>query len=352
MKNTFSFLLIAVILWACGDNKEESTAPVSPRVKKSTSVESPPQNQKLVRGTPISFSFSSTGANIDSVQLTVDGSKSSHLSATFDFALPDRKVGTRSIRAKVYCGESSETHVRKVIILSESSPEEMTYTVVSTYPHDVNDYTQGLMIKDGYLYESNGQRGRSTLKKKDLQTGETLQVINLDDDLFGEGLTVVENEFYQLTWTSGRGFVYNEDLEEIRTFNYQEEGWGMTTYGSQIVFTDETEKLYFMDPESFTKQSELEVYDNEGKVDSLNELELIDDKIYANVYQEDFVVVIDPETGEVLQKIDFTGLLTKEEASKADVLNGIAIDPATGKIYVTGKLWPKLFEVTIEPKNI
>ncbi len=352
MRSSYCFIILGLILLGCGESKEDTNKPVSPRVKKSTKIESPSQNENFVRGIKIPFVFSSSGATIDSIQLTIDDVSTSYNSPTIDFSIPDKKVGTRTFRAKVFCGESSETHYRKIIILPETAPEEMTCSVVNTYPHDTNDYTQGLLIKDGYLYESNGQRGQSTLKKKEITTGKTIQVVNLDDNLFGEGLTVLANEFYQLTWTSGKGFVYNEELKQIRTFSYQEQGWGLTTLGDQLVYTDETEKLYFADPTSFTKTSVLEVYDNEGKVDAINELEVIDGKIYANVYQEDHVVVIDPETGEVLQKIDFSGLLTNQEAAKADVLNGIAIDPETGKIYVTGKLWPKLFEVRIESKNI
>ncbi|MEM8938154.1 MAG: glutaminyl-peptide cyclotransferase [Bacteroidota bacterium] len=350
---SYFFVIIGILLLSCSDGKKEANSrSISPRVKKNTKIESPAQNENFIRGTAIPVSFSSSTANIDSVQIITDNSKSSYASSAFEFSFKDRKVGTRSMRAKVFCGGESETHYRKVIVLPESPPEEMTYKIVNTYPHDPEDYTQGLLIKDGYLFESSGQRGRSTLKKKEITTGKTIKVANLDADLFGEGLAVFDDEFYQLTWTSGKGFVYNENLEQIRTFSYEVQGWGLTTLGNQFVFTDETEKLYFMEPQSFIKQSELEVYDNDGKVDSINELEVIEGKIFANVYREDFVVVISPETGEVLQRIDFSGLLTEQESNNVDVLNGIAVDPETGKIYVTGKYWPKLFEVTIESKNI
>ncbi|MEM0941395.1 MAG: glutaminyl-peptide cyclotransferase [Bacteroidota bacterium] len=345
-------MTISIFLLSCSDGKKETNKPISPRVKKNTKIESPTQNENFIRGTTIPVSFSSSTAKIDSVQIITDHSKSTYTSSSFEFSFQDRKVGTRNMRAKVFYGEESETHYRKVIVLPESPPEEMTYKIVNTYPHDTEDYTQGLLIKDGYLFESSGQRGRSTLKKKEITTGRAIKVVNLDSELFGEGLTVFNDEFYQLTWTSGKGFVYNQNLEQIRTFSYEVQGWGLTTLGNQFVFTDETEKLYFMEPQSFTKQAELEVYDNDGKVDSINELEVIEGKIFANVYQEDFVVVISPETGEVLQRIDFSGLLTEAESNNVDVLNGIAVDPKTGKIYVTGKYWPKLFEVTIESKNI
>ena len=351
-KTSYIFILALALLYACGDSREVTNSPSSPRVKKTTKMESPGQNDTFSRGTLIPFSFSSSGAKIDSVVVAVDGNTSTYLTSSFDFDLPGRKVGTWSLRTKVYCGDQSETHFRKVIVLPETPPTEMTYTVINTYPHDTKDYTQGLLILDGLLYESTGQRGASTFKQKDLTTGETIKVVNLSDELFGEGLAFLGDEFYQLTWTSGKGFVYNREMEEVRTFSYPMQGWGLTTYGEQLILTDESEKLYFIEPSSFTVQKEIEVYDHEGKIDSLNELEMIDGKLWANIFLTDDIVIIEPETGEVLQRIDFSGLLTAEEAARADVLNGIAVDPETGKIYVTGKDWPKLFEVTIQAKTI
>jgi glutamine cyclotransferase len=239
-----------------------------------------------------------------------------------------------------------------VVVLPENSPEALTYTVENAYPHNTEDYTQGLLIRDGFLYESTGQRGSSTFKKKNLTSGETLKTVNLDSEFFGEGLATLNEEFFQLTWTSGKGFVYDSDMNQIRTFSYQTEGWGLTSLDGMLVMSDGTEKLYFMEPAGFTVQQELEVYNNQGKVENLNEMEVIDGLIYANVYQEDLIVVIDPKTGEVLREITLTGLLSEAEAKEADVLNGIAYDEKTGKIYVTGKWWPKLFEVTFKPKPI
>lgn len=353
MRHLGLILYVAIVTFiSCGESKEETTKPLSPRVKKTTKITSPSQNQEFIRGTSIPFNFTTDGEKIDSVQVIVGDQTFSFETSSFEVELPTRKVGTWSLRSKAFCAGESETHIRKVIVFPEEAPEEMIYSVINTYPHDTDDYTQGLIILDGFLYESTGQRGESTFKKKNLTSGETTHVVNLDDDLFGEGLTFYNEEFYQLTWTSGNGFVYNKEMEEVRTFNYTMQGWGLTTYNDQLVLTDETEKLYFIEPSSFTVLSELEVYDNESKIDALNELELIDGKIWANIFLTDDIVVIDPETGEVLMRIDFSGLLTDEEAADADVLNGIAIDPETGKIYVTGKDWPKLFEITIQPKNV
>lgn len=346
-------ILFLLIFVSCKQGKEETEKDSSPRIRKNTSIEQPSQNQVFVRGTLIDVSVATNeGFPIDSIEVSIDDKSYTFKTTSFQLTIPDRRVGTRRLVTKAYSGEKSETHFRKVVIHPENAPEELTYQIKNTYPHDTDDYTQGLLIRDGVLYESTGQRGSSTFKKKNLTTGETLKVVNLAADLFGEGLATINGEFYQLTWTSGQGFVYNADMEQIRTFNYQLEGWGLATLGDQLVMTDETEKLYFVDPTSFTIQRELEVFDNSGKIDALNELEVIDGLIYANVYQEDFIVVVDPETGEVLKKIDFTGILSKEEAQSADVLNGIAYDADSDRIYITGKWWPKLFEVTFQPKPI
>jgi glutamine cyclotransferase len=345
--------IVLTILFGCQDSKEETEKPTSPRIRKSTSVESPAQNQNFTRGASISVSIVTNDEfPIDSIEVSIGDQEMVYSDLTFDVNIPSRRVGSWRLLIKAYSGESSETHYRNVVILPENAPEPLTYEIKNTYPHDTDDYTQGLLVKDGVLYESTGQRGESTFKKKNLTTGETQKVINLASNLFGEGLALINEEFYQLTWTSGKGFVYNMEMEQVRTFNYSVEGWGLATLGAELVLTDETEKLYFVEPKSFTIQRELEVYDNNGKINSLNELEVIDGLIYANVYQEDYIVVVDPETGEVLQKIDCSGMLTDEEAKEADVLNGIAYDEATGNIYITGKWWPKLFEVTFQPKTI
>ena len=349
---SYAFLFL-LLLSGCGDGKEESQKNTSPRIRKATSITSPSQNQTFVRGAMVDVGISADeDFSTDSIQVTIGDVTTTFASSPFKVEIPTRKVGTWRLLIKVYDGENSETHYRNIIVLPENAPEELTYTIQNTYPHDTEDYTQGLLIKDGFLYESTGQRGESAFKKKNLTTGETLKVVNLATNLFGEGLALINEEFYQLTWTSGQGFVYNAEMEQIRTFNYQVQGWGLATSGNELILTDETEKLYFVEPKSFTIQREIEAYDHQGKVDALNELEVIDGLIYANVYQEDFIVVIDPETGEVLQQIDFAGILSEEEYQNADVLNGIARDPETGRIYVTGKWWPKLFEVTFQPKTL
>lgn len=348
-----SIILLALALIACNESKKETRKSSSPRIKKSSSIISPTQNQQFVRGSSIPLKIDApTDFTVDSVQVTIGNTASSYKELSTDISIPTQKVGAWRIITKVYSGAKTETHYRTIIVLPESAPEKLTYTVKNTYPHHTEDYTQGLLIKDGVLYESTGQRGESTFKKKELTSGKTLNTINLSSDYFGEGLAFVNEEFYQLTWTSGQGFVYNTEMKQIRTFSYQLEGWGLTTLKDELVLSDGSEKLYFIDPKSFTIQRELEVYDHQGAVDNLNELEVIEGLIYANIYQEDIIVAISAETGEVLQKVDLAGILPKEDSKGIDVLNGIAYDATSKRIFVTGKWWPKLFEITLQPKNM
>lgn len=345
-----SIALLILLLLACGENKT-SERPASPRIKKETKVEIPKQNQKFTVGDKILIELKSN-LDLDSVQIELDGQLEVFSDPTFEFTPSTKKVGKRRIKATVFFGGKKETHYRTVICLAEKAPESYGYQIINTYPHDETDYTQGLLIDSGFLYESTGQNSSSRLEKKVITTGETLAQVNLSDDFFGEGLALINDQFYQLTYTSGACFVYNKNLEKINSFSYQNEGWGMTAFEGTLLMTNSTETVFKRDPKTFSIIDQFDVYDNKDKVDSINELEIIDGMIYANVYQEDYIVVIDPETGAVVKKIDMSGLLTDSEAEGVDVLNGIAYDAQSDRIFVTGKLWPKLFEVKFVPKNL
>jgi glutaminyl-peptide cyclotransferase len=203
------------------------------------------------------------------------------------------------------------------------------------------------------LYESTGLKGQSTLRKVDIQTGQFRQSRNLPDDLFGEGITILDGKVYQLTWKEQVGFVYDSDFNLLRKFSYPMEGWGLTheegaTAKNRLIMSDGSSTLYFLDPQTLEVVDTLQVRtDNHDPVPLLNELEWIDGAIYANIWQTNYIAKIDPETGQVLSWIDLTGLLSSEEDKRADVLNGIAYDKVNGRYFVCGKLWPKLFEVEI-----
>ena len=227
-----------------------------------------------------------------------------------------------------------------------------SYKVVNAYPHDPDAFTQGLVYRDGVLYESTGQRGRSSLRRVELESGRVLERRSLLPVYFGEGLAVLDDAIYQLTWTSRVGFVYErESMRLEREFRYAIEGWGMTHDGKELIVSDGSEYLYYWDPKTFRETRRLLVKDGGASVERLNELEFINGEIYANVWMTERIARIDPETGNVLSWIDLTGILPKSERhGREDVLNGIAYDPDGDRLFVTGKLWPKLFEIELVPK--
>ena len=226
-----------------------------------------------------------------------------------------------------------------------------TYKVVNTFPHDREAFTQGLAFEDGVLYEGTGRNGRSELRKIELETGSVLQTRKLPDEFFGEGITVYGDNIIQLTYLSKIGFVYKKDtFELLREFNYPTAGWGITNDGKHLIMSDGTLKLYFLDPKTFEQVRQIEVYDRGVSVWGLNELEYVEGQIYANVWPTERIARIAPETGRVLGWIDMKGLLTQQDYNRQiDVLNGIAYDKENDRLFVTGKFWPKLFEIKLIP---
>ncbi|WP_296383527.1 glutaminyl-peptide cyclotransferase [Winogradskyella sp.] len=266
--------------------------------------------------------------------------------------LNDITLGEKVITATINYEDQTETITKSIKVFNNIIPSYYTYEVVNTYPHDITSYTQGLEFHNGELYESTGQRGESKLRKVNFETGEVLKNVNLDNQYFGEGLTVLNEKIYQLTWQAKRGFVYDANtLEKLSSFNYgtSKEGWGICNDGSTLYKSDGTEKIWLLNPENLTEESHLEVYTEKGKIPSLNELEWIDGKIFANIYQRNGVVIVNPKTGGVEGVIDFKPLKKLVTQHKElDVLNGIAYHPERKTIFVTGKNWDKLFEVTIK----
>jgi len=229
-----------------------------------------------------------------------------------------------------------------------------TYRIVNTYPHDRGAFTQGLVFSDGFFYESTGLYGRSSLRKVEPATGRVLQIEALPPGFFAEGLALWQDSLVQLTWQSGVGFVYDRQTFDLeRNFSYATEGWGLTHDGSRLILSDGTATLYFLNPTTFEKIGQIEVRAGGAPVAMLNELEYVNGKVYANIWQTNKIAVIDPTDGRVTGWIDLTGLLTPAQAAGAtvDVLNGIAYDVATKRLFVTGKLWPLLFEIELIPKS-
>lgn len=236
---------------------------------------------------------------------------------------------------------------------AESKAASYGYRVLHAYPHDPKAFTQGLIYLDGYLYESTGLNDHSSLRKVDLQTGAVLQRYDLPAQYFGEGLTNWKNTLIQLTWTTHIGFVYDRsNFRLLRTFQYEGEGWGLTQDGVHIIMSDGSSSLRFLDPKTFQIVKRIVVSDGGVEVHDLNELEYIHGHIYANIWQTNLIAVISPADGHVLAWIDLTGLRPASARGNSDaVLNGIAFDNAHNRLFVTGKLWPKLFEIQLIRKN-
>jgi len=237
-------------------------------------------------------------------------------------------------------------------LLNDSSPNREplhhTYRVVNEYPHDADAFTQGLVFDDGVLYEGTGLYGESSLRRVDLESGKVLQFYNLSDEFFGEGIAVVDDKIVQLTWRSNVGFVYDKhSFDVLQNFSYPTEGWGVTYDGSRLIMSDGSANLYFLDPVSFERVGEVEARDVEaGPVARLNELEYVDGYVYANIWYDERIVIIDPDSGRVVGWVDLGGLRDLAGPG-AGVLNGIAYDVEGDRLFVTGKRWSKLFEIEL-----
>lgn len=334
----FILLTLSLFLINCGDTNSSKQSSLSI----NTNVKS------LMLGDTLKLSINNPKKlNISEVSYQLNGKPIDK-----NAILNNITLGNKEITAIVKIGDKTETITKSIQIFNNIIPSYYTYEVVNTYPHDITSYTQGLEFHNGELYESTGQKKESKLRKVNFETGEILKNIDLDESYFGEGLTILNNKIYQLTWQAKRGFIYDVNtFEKLSTFNYgtSKEGWGICNDGKTLFKSNGTEKIYLLNPENLTEQGHIEVYTEKGKIPSLNELEWIDGKIFANIYQRNGVVIINPETGGVEGVINFKPLkkLVKQHPN-LDVLNGIAYHPERKTIFVTGKNWDKLFEVKIK----
>lgn len=345
MKQTSYFFLCGLLALASCTNssKNQSAYFLSPEAGTSVSVG---DEVKLKLRFP-------EGKSADSVVYFVDDKRFSAVkdSQLVVFSTASAKIGSRLFTAKVYSNGETQELSTNVIIKPAQAPEQFSYKVLATFAHDTSSYTQGLEFHDGIFYESDGEYGGSSLRKVSPKTGKVLKKQDLSKEFFAEGLSVLGDKIVQLTWQENVGFVYNKNsFVLLGQFPYQNsrEGWGLCNNGERFYKSDGTNQIYFLNKDTFQEEGFIEVYNNQGPVDSLNELEFIDGKIYANVYQTDKIVIIDPKTGAVTGEIDLSGILQpKDRYANTDVLNGIAYDSAAKKLYVTGKKWAKLFQIAL-----
>ena len=331
-----TFIGLSVLISACGTTTKSN---FSIQTNSKTAIISNAETLSVELLNP-------NNKDYDSIQLTLDNKK-----ITTSVDLSNMPLGEKLIKAKVFYGDEFEVALKKVIVVNAKAPKLYTYEIVNTYPHDITSYTQGLEFYNGDLYESTGQYGESKLRKLDYKNGVVLKSINLSSAYFGEGLSILNGKIYQLTWKEGRGLVYDVNtLEQIETFNYgqSKEGWGLCNDGQKLYKSDGSEYLWFLNPNTLAEEGSLQAYTNKGKLTNLNELEWVNGKIYANRYQKNGVAIINPKNGAIEAVIDFKALKTKVTKHQGlDVLNGMAYNPQTKTLFVTGKRWDKLFEVRI-----
>ena len=268
--------------------------------------------------------------------------------------LSSLKLGSKKIKAVInYDGISGEI-TKEIKILAPIAPESYTYEIINEYPHDSNAFTQGLEFYKDTLYESTGKKGMSSLRKINFKTGKIIKQIDLEDSYFGEGITILNDKIYMLTWQSGLGFIYDVNtFKKLDSFKYgaSKEGWGLTNDGKNLYKSDGTEKIWLLNPDNLSEIDHIETVTNKSIFNKANELEYVDGKIYANVWQKESMMIIDATSGAIEGVVNFYGLKEKvSQNDNLDVFNGVAYHKERGTFFVTGKNWDKLFEVKIVKK--
>jgi len=351
----FSILIISLLFvsaLSCNDSSKRSRKPV-------TKISITPNKKNIISGDSINIHISVKikDGELEKSDLYFDNEliKTSK-EPEFNHRMRFEPMGKHQIKIVSTKTDGVEgVNFQSLEVVSDIQPEMLTYEVINTYPHNTEHFTQGLEFHNGILYESTGENGKSGIFKTDFETGKVLKSVNLENKYFGEGISIMNNKIYQLTYKSQIGFVYDlNTFARIDSFTYQTpQGWGLTNDGQSLIKTDGTEFMHFIDPSNMQVIKKVPVYDNQGPVQYLNELEYHDGYVYANIWTTNNAVKIDPKTGKVVSKINFEGLLPViyDPQKPIDVLNGIAINDENGKMYVTGKLWPKLFEVKLIKKD-
>jgi glutamine cyclotransferase len=341
--NLLSIILLGIAVSSCGEKKKGENTLFNFDTSTFVTKYQPQEALNLVVLNP-------EAKQVDSIIYYVNDKKiaSKKDLSKLTFQLKEQKLGYQNLKALVYYeGENSEATAR-VELVSNVKPKLLQYTIINTYPHDTVSFTEGLEFYKDTLYESTGQKGSSFFRKYDYKTGKIYKQVDLDSKYFGEGITFINDKLYQLTWQEKTGFIYNANTLKLeKTFAYDKdiEGWGMTNDGKYIYQTDKTEKIWKMDPETQKMIDYINVYSGDSKIKSINELEWINGKIYTNVWQKDAIAVVNPTNGAVEGILDLSGLRKFVKNETAEVLNGIAYNPKTKTIFVTGKNWDKLFEI-------
>ncbi len=350
----FGFIILAGLLINCDGGKKSKTSSFSFNQK-----ELKPQ---YTANEVLKLQIDNTeNKKIDSIVYFINGKRagSKNDSSIFEHLWNNQKLGYVEIKAIVYASGNAEETTSRIEMITDVQPKPLTYKIINTYPHDIKAYTQGLEFYRDTLFESTGNgagngtglKGISSLRKTDYKTGKVYKQVELENAMFGEGITILNNKVYQLTYTEMKAFVYNTDtFKREKTFNYPRkmQGWGLTNDGKNLYMSDGSEKIWTINPDSFEEVDYINIYSGAVKIKNVNELEWVNGKIFGNVYQKDAIAKIDPKTGAVEGILNLKDLKSKvTQHPDIDVLNGIAYNPKTKTFFVTGKNWDKMFEISI-----
>ncbi|MCF6332265.1 MAG: glutaminyl-peptide cyclotransferase [Draconibacterium sp.] len=355
-RSAFPLLLVFFLLinfFSCSNTPKRPRKPVS-------TITVRPIKRNYVYGEKVSVNVKTKlkDGEIENIKLYYNNQllkEGTSLNFTVD-GIEIKTLGTSNFKVEALKTDAlKNSRVKTILAVSNETPKNLTYKIVNNYPHSKKYYTQGLEFYNGFLYEGTGEYGSSGLFKIKLTNGNAVQSYHMPDKYFGEGITILNNKIYQLTYKAQEGFIYNlKDFAVIDSFQYKsKQGWGLTNDGINLIMSDGTQFLTWLNPEDFSVIKKVEVANNKGILNNINELEYINGTIYANLYTTNIIVQIEPETGKVMSKINIDGIINMyhNRADRIDVLNGIAYDKKLDKIFITGKLWPRLFEVEFIEKQ-
>lgn len=351
-QTTFPIVLIFslfIVFFSCSNKPKRSRKPVS-------TITVQPNKKNYIFGEKVSLNIKTKVKNgeIESIKLYYKNQllkESKELDFSFE-GVDINILGNSNFRVEAIKTDGlKNTRTKTIKTVSDIETKIYNYKIINNYPHSIKYYTQGLEFYNNFIYEGTGENGTSGLFKIDVKSGKTVQSYNMDDKYFGEGITILNDKIYQLTYRSQKGFIYNlSDFALIDSFQYKStQGWGLTNDGTNLIMSDGTNVLTWLNPDNFSTIKTVQVANNKNIVNYLNELEYIDGTIYANVYTTDLIVQIDPKTGKILSQVNFKGIINMyhNQKNRIDYLNGIAYDSKNDRLFITGKLWPKLFEIEI-----
>lgn len=357
------FILFQLTACSCSDSGKKKIQETTDLLSFRASFSIAPISEPVAIGELITFkiSLTDTSKKFDSIRFFVNGERlgqekfnPQQRNLEFQWDSKGSNTGTHVFQLEALASANEpEMASTSFFLKSDLEPEILTYQLVNTFPHSPLSFTQGLEWQENRLYEGTGLNGKSALMEIYPQTGKDLIRKDLDHEFFGEGITIMGDKLYQITWQNKKGFVYQlPGLEKVKEFSYPNDGWGLTHWNDGLLMSEGSNKLYWLDAQSFQRKKTIEVWDNKRPVTALNELEEVDGIVYANIYQSDTIVKIDPKTGKVLAYIDLTGILPESDRNgDEDVLNGIAWRKEEKLFYVTGKNWPKLYAVRFVKKR-